>query len=338
MKKSCLVCSFLTLLLSLPGYANCDKKNFSDRLDAKQLWQDITTLAGDGMQGRKTATSGARLARNYISSRYQQIGLREFPRPAGQVGAAYLRNFTVPIGWSKVTGSNVMGWLEGIRYTQRFIVITAHYDHLGSNGNSIYNGADDNASGVAAMLGIARYIAEHPSQYSIIFVATDAEEKGLYGAKGFLADPPVPLAAIILNLNLDMLAQGGRQGKLYVTPARGQIMWQTTLDNVIERVGSCLIKGHRSSLRNRIEHKNINWHNSSDHAVFASKNIPYLFLGVSDHPLYHTENDITGKINQGFFKYASQTALTLLLAFDQLAPGSTVNHQATPSSLSRSAK
>jgi Zn-dependent M28 family amino/carboxypeptidase len=300
------------------SFADCVNTRGSNKLDATLLWQDISTLASDDMQGRKTASQGAERARLYISSRYQQIGLQAFPAFAESPEPAYVRSFTVKSGWSEVTGSNVLGWLAGRKFNDRYIVVTAHYDHLGKSARGIFNGADDNASGVAAMLGIAQYMAQYGSQYSIIFVATDAEEKGLFGAKGFLARPPVPLGSIILNLNLDMLAEGGRRGRLYVTASRGQMAWEEIIEGIIASGNACLVKGHRSNSRGRIKHNSINWRKSSDHAVFASKNIPYLFVGVADHPRYHRENDTTGRINPVFFTYAAQTALTLLLKLDAL--------------------
>jgi Zn-dependent M28 family amino/carboxypeptidase len=83
-----------------------------------------------------------------------------------------LQPFTHGKGWSDIVGSNVVGWLEGHHYKHRFIVVTAHYAHLGKRGRHIFNGADDNASGVATILNLAQYLVEHGSQYSVIFVAT----------------------------------------------------------------------------------------------------------------------------------------------------------------------
>lgn len=335
MRLGCWLCCLLCIGQCPGSFADCLITSDSNRLDATLLWQDISALASDDMQGRKTASQGAELARQYIASRYRQIGLQDFPTLGAPSEPAFVRSFTVKSGWSEVTGSNVLGWLPGDTYQERYIVVTAHYDHLGKSTRGIFNGADDNASGVAAMLSIAQYIAQYGSQYSIIFLATDAEEKGLFGAKGFVAKPPVPLGSIILNLNLDMLAEGGRRGRLYVTPSRGEIAWERMIEEVIASGNTCLVKGHRSSGLGPIEHKKINWRKSSDHAVFARKNIPYLFVGVVDHPRYHSENDTTERIDPVFFTYAADTALTLLLKLDALVSD---NNQATPSSLSRSAK
>jgi len=247
------------------------------------------------MQGRLTASHGAAMARQYIRSRYQQIRLRSFASDE-----PYFQPFTHSKGWSDIVGTNVLGWHEGRQHKQRFIVVSAHYDHLGKRAGHIFNGADDNASGVAAMLSLAQYIAEHGSQYSIIFVATDAEEKGLYGAKAFVASPPVPLAAIWVNLNLDMLAEGGRRKRLYVTSSKALPALIHLVESAISGAGLCLVKGHRSHRGNVAGRGHINWRQASDHAAFAAKKIPYLFLGVSNHSRHHNQNDNSEKIDQNF--------------------------------------
>ena len=123
----------------------------------------------------------------------------------------------------------MVAWLEGTQYPDKYIVITAHYDHLGKSGGKIYNGADDNASGVAAMLSIAEQLRRSRPKHSVIFLATDAEEKGLYGAKAFVQKPPVEISSIRFNLNLDMLAQGGGTSpKLYVSRGPHQFKLQTS--------------------------------------------------------------------------------------------------------------
>ena len=110
--------------------------------------------------------------------------------------------------------ANVVGAVEGTSPTDSTIVVTAHYDHLGVQNGVIYPGADDNASGVAALLAIARYVKTHPLRHDILFVAFDAEELDLAGAKAFLARPPKPIPAMALNVNLDMVSRNDRNRDL----------------------------------------------------------------------------------------------------------------------------
>jgi Zn-dependent M28 family amino/carboxypeptidase len=305
--------SFLCMTFSVNCAAACSDITLSKQIDQDVLWNDISVLANTQMQGRETATSGGKLAAQYIRQRYQNIGLKTFPLIEN-----YLQHFSFSKGWSEIVGANVLGWIEGNKKSDKFIIVSAHYDHLGHRGGKTFNGADDNASGVAALLSIAQYIADNGSHYSIVFVATDAEEKGLHGAKAFLSDPPVAIKSISYNLNLDMLGGGGRHKRLYVTPSKGHSGLQSVIQSVIDTAGLCLVKGHRSSRKNSTNRGHINWRLASDHAAFGKKNIPYLYVGVGDHSRYHTVNDTTANIDRLFFNAASQTALSLLLGLDSL--------------------
>ena len=110
-------------------------------------------------------------------------------------------------------------------------MITAHYDHIGHQDSKVFNGADDNASGVAAMLTLARKIKEVGSNNSVIFVATDAEEKGLWGSKHFVNFPPIKLEDIQYNINLDMVARGEVKNRLYVSGTRKNNILKTLITN-----------------------------------------------------------------------------------------------------------
>src|SRR5690606_18370697 len=100
---------------------------------------------------------------------------------------------------------NVLGWIKGTENPDSFIVISAHYDHEGVKKGIIYNGADDNASGVSALFSFAEYFKSNPPKHSVILAAFDAEELGLRGSKYFVENPIVPLEKIRLNINLDMV-------------------------------------------------------------------------------------------------------------------------------------
>ncbi|MGY8916517.1 MAG: M28 family peptidase, partial [Flavobacteriales bacterium] len=105
---------------------------------------------------------------------------------------------------------NVIGFIAGSE-SKKLIVITAHYDHIGvgrpnSEGDSIYNGADDNASGTAALIELAKYFKKNRPQHSMIFAALDGEEMGLQGAKALVKDFPFELDQILLNINMDMIS------------------------------------------------------------------------------------------------------------------------------------
>lgn len=104
---------------------------------------------------------------------------------------------------------NLAGYIEGTVHPDTFLVLTAHYDHLGMMGEeAVFNGANDNASGVAMLLSLARYFADNPPAYSMVFVALAAEELGLLGAKSFVDDPPVKLQQVKFLVNFDLAGTG----------------------------------------------------------------------------------------------------------------------------------
>ena len=120
-------------------------------INAEQLVEDVRILSADAMEGRATGSAGSSMARAYIMRRFGDAGLTP-------LGSSFERPFQLPIGKgetpakSESAGINLVGYVPGKKHPARFIVVTAHYDHLGVKGGQIYNGADDNASGTAAVL------------------------------------------------------------------------------------------------------------------------------------------------------------------------------------------
>jgi hypothetical protein len=125
----------------------------------------------------------------------------------------------------EVPQHNVMALLRGRTRPDEYVVVSAHYDHIGVGrdvgGDAIYNGADDNATGTTAVVLLAEALAAERVDRSVLFVCFTAEEKGLQGSKAFCARPPVPLARIVANLNLEMLGrpEPEQQGKAWITGA-----------------------------------------------------------------------------------------------------------------------
>ncbi|MDX3774350.1 M28 family peptidase [Chromatiaceae bacterium AAb-1] len=272
-----------------------------------QLLSDIKALSDISMQGRETGTAGAAMAAGYISQRYAGLQL-----------AAFMPEYLHPFSYGRNrVGTNLAGWIKGCRWPQSFIVVTAHYDHLGRLGSKIFHGADDNASGVAAMLELADRLSGSCPSYSYIFVATDAEEKGLYGSKAFVADPPVPLHSIVLNLNLDMISRPDRHGALYLTGAKRYPELVSLLAGQPLRIRFLSARGPPRSAREPGRH---NWHNVSDHGAFHRAGIPYLFFGGQDHPDYHTPEDTWHNIRQDFLDAAMEAIWQTVLWLELQPP------------------
>ncbi len=166
------------------------------------------------MQGRDTGTAGSERARAYIVARLDALGVAA--PGMGRLQPFEARGRTRE-GVKTFNGTNIIGVIPGTRVGDRYIVVTAHYDHVGVNDGQVFNGADDNASGVATLLALAAELKRNPPQHSVLFVALDGEERGLLGATHFVEAPPVPLELISLNLNFDMTARAETDGKLWVT-------------------------------------------------------------------------------------------------------------------------
>lgn len=262
-------------------------------------------LSADTLEGRGAGTAGNAAARALIIDRMEALdvspvsGRYEHPFTYGP--------FSTPEGESAVPdkpGVNVMGLIEGKGDSPLTMVITAHFDHLGVRNGEIFNGADDNASGVAGLLAIAEYFSRNRPRHDILFVAFDAEEDGFGGARAFISDPPIPLSTIAFNLNLDMISRGDN-GLLW---ASGTAHWpalEPLVDEVASSAPVTLSKGFDTGGGRN------DWTLLSDHAVFFRAGIPHLYLGVEDHPDYHRPSDDFDKIDQDWFLNAVETARRL---------------------------
>lgn len=256
------------------------------------LLSDLSTLASAKFSGRKPGTRGSQLAQQWLVQRYKTIGLSPFNQ-------SYYSNFMINKLFGDYQATNIIGYIRGSEFAERYIVVSAHYDHLGTKGSRVYHGADDNASGVAAMLALARKLKRNPPTYSVIFLASDAEETGLLGAKHFVSHPPVPVQQIVFNLNLDMLARAKKLNLVGSSPyLHGIFAKALGLSKV------CLTAQRK--LRLQGSSLTIDYRRASDHWAFSTKGIAYLYLGGSPHPDYHLPSDVASKISPDHFTKVSQ--------------------------------
>ena len=276
----------------------------------EQLLADVRILSADDMEGRDTGSPGGERARAYIVSRLEAIGIAAPPMGRLQPFAAEVPTRSGP---KRYAGTNILGLIPGTRVPDRYIVISAHYDHVGTRDGLIYNGADDNASGVATMLEIATRLKAQPPEHSVIIVAFDGEERGLIGAKHFVQAPPVPLTSIALNLNFDMTARAETDGHLWVTGT-----WQhPTLRPMLESVtavGPVSLAFGKDTPQDTGEN---NWVEASDHCAFFKAGIPFLYLGVDYHPDYHRPSDDFERITPSVFASATELAVSSFRALDR---------------------
>ena len=190
------------------------------------------------------------------------------------------------------------------------MVLSAHYDHVGIRNGRMFPGADDNASGVATLLEIARICVDQPFRHGLVIAALDAEEVGLQGARAFMAAPPVAKDRIALNVNLDMIARGDK-GEIYVSGLHHNPTLKPLLEPVAARAPIKVPFGHDLPGTGDED-----WTMQSDHGVFHEAGIPFVYFGVEDHPDYHQSTDTADRIDPGFFAKAAAVVLDALRALD----------------------
>lgn len=182
------------------------KSNFF--IDSMLVKKHLYTLASDEMQGRKTGTIGIEKAAQYIENEFSKIGLTTF-----EGLDSYRQTFTFTNRRTKedITSANIIGVLEGKSKKDEYVIISAHYDHLGivkkeGEMDSIYNGANDDASGVTAVLVLAEYFKKkNNNERTLVFVAFTGEEMGLIGSTHF--GKGIDAAKFIAGINLEMIGK-----------------------------------------------------------------------------------------------------------------------------------
>lgn len=260
------------------------------------LLKHVKELADDAYQGRETATKGAEKARKYIISEFQKLGVKP-------LGKTFEQEFPLRKNDNQLKGTNIIGYVAGTLKEKEFIVISAHYDHEGIKNGKIYNGADDDASGIAALMAFAEYFQKNPPKHSVILAAFDAEEKGLIGSYYFVENSIVPQQQIQLNINMDMISRSEKK-ELYVVGPQYNSKYKTIIENVKETGDVSLKIGHKE------------WTFASDHAGFHKANIPFIYFGVEDHKDYHQPTDDFENIHPTFYKNVVQTIITFFKIVD----------------------
>jgi len=283
--------------------------------DSARIMEELRVLSHDSLEGRQTGTRGALMAQEFIQEGFQAAGLT--PPPSGFLQPFEFRGRR---DTTQVTqGSNVVGMIQGLEPELGAIVLTAHFDHLGiraprpgtpaeADGDSIFNGADDNASGTVAVMSLARYFAQNPPRHSFVFAAVDAEEMGLRGSQAFV-DAGWP-GTMVLNVNLDMLARS--DSLLYIAGTYHYPQLLPLLEEIQGRPPVSLRYGHDQPGVEGMQ----NWTGSSDHRPFHQKGIPFLYFGVEDHPDYHRASDEYERVDPSFFLNSVRTVLAAVLALD----------------------
>jgi hypothetical protein len=298
----------LTIILVLASFVGLN----AQEIDGSKLLRHLEYLSSDALEGRKPLSKGSSMAQKYILKELTTLDLVEPLYPD------FIQKFSFEDRRSKkmvVDASNIVAFIPGTA-SKKVIVVTAHYDHVGigrpdATGDSIYNGADDNASGTAAMLVLAEYFSKNRPQHGMLFVGLDAEEMGLQGAKALVNDFPYPLEQILLNVNMDMLSRSDAK-EVYVSGTHYYPQFKSILEKVPGDLASSIRFGHDVPGTGAED-----WTRSSDHGAFFEKKVPHLYFGVEDHVDYHRPSDSFAGIHPEFYKATVKLILKSLLALDK---------------------
>ena len=297
MKKTFVV----LMLLALVWPARAQNQN--------ELKQTVEYLASPELGGRFPATAGDTLASDYLAANLRSLRLKRVVRERKNKG--FYQDFSFGKEEQKTT-HNIIAVLPGKdkHLRHEYIVVGAHYDHLGLGGEKsgsrrpdtlgVHPGADDNASGDAVILELARHFKKTGSSRSLVFAFFGAEEQGLAGSKSFVewmkhADErrinlPADLKGIVAMVNLDMLGRM-RDSSLSISGTGTSTEFKTLTEQAAERTGlhiTCTPDGY----------------GPSDQASFVAADIPVLYLTTGGHMEYHTPDDVPSTLNYDGMKLA----------------------------------
>ena len=286
----------------------------------------VSVLAADSLEGRRTGTPGSARASRFLADRMRRYGLE----PAADSG--YFQSVSYQVvqgpegetlrlahpdsadGAGRVVDYNLVGVIRGSDPALRHeaVVLGAHFDHLGIGkpveGDSIYNGADDDASGVATVLGAARALAKNPPKRTVVVLLTSGEEFGVLGTQWYLERPTVPLEATVADLQVEMVGRPDTlvgAGKLWLTGFE-----RSTMGEELSGAGLPVVADPRPEFR---------FFERSDNIVFALRGIPaHTLSSFGMHGDYHQPSDEVERID---FEHLTRVADLVARAARVLADG-----------------
>lgn len=324
----------LALLGALAARPAAAQQLATPRVRADDVRAALSVLAADSLEGRATGTPGAARAARFIAAELRRHGVE----PAGGDGylqSVALARVTMPNGRERlvrlpdhaaldtipaerrVLDANVIGMIPGAdpKLQGEVVLISAHYDHVGigrpdASGDSIYNGADDDASGVVAVLEIARALGRGPApKRTVLFLLATGEEVGLLGTRWFIEHPPVPLDRVVANLEIEMI---GRPDSLAGGPGKGWLTGyeRSTMGEMLRAGGIPIVADPRPEQ---------NFFMRSDNIAFAYLGIPaHTLSSFNLHEDYHRPSDDVDKVD---FEHMAQVIEAAIQATRILTDG-----------------
>ena len=289
---------FLTTILCVFLIISCSRKtgsiteNIQSDISTIEMRSVVKFLASDDLEGRLVGTPGEVKAAKWIADRYQEIGLVSMKEYEG-----YYHRFTLnkkpnphsltPTG--EINTMNIVGHIDN--KTEHTVIIGAHYDHLGyghfgtlwDGDPEVHNGADDNASGVAVLLSVAKELVNGPKNNNYIIMAFSGEEEGLWGSNYWVKNANIDLSTINYMINLDMVGRLNTERSLAISGTGTSPTWEKHLDKT-NKFNFKLVKKESGV-------------GPSDHTSFYNNDIPVLHFFTGQHSDYHKPSDDYEKVN-----------------------------------------
>jgi hypothetical protein len=260
-------------------------------ISADAVRPHVEYLASPSLEGRGTSR-GKQLARDYLCRQFEELQLEPLFGKSGYIQD--IPGLLDQQGERTVLGRNIGGWIKGSdsELCDEFVILSAHYDHLGvDKAGRIYAGADDNAGSVAMLLEVARRFAtagQRPRR-SLVFLSCDLEEKLLWGSRWFVAHPPWPIQQVKLFITAEMIGR-----------TLGDLPMKTIFVLGAERGEGLRSRVNEVKLPPELEvaHLGIDIVGTrSDYGPFQSEKVPFLFFSGGEHPDYHTPRDTADRVD-----------------------------------------
>lgn len=293
---------------------NVDPTQYMKTITAEDLKKHLYIIAADSMEGRETGSAGQKKAGRYLISQYQKNEV-SFPKGATSyyqpIPAAYLNK---KYGGNLGDSENIWAFIEGSEKPNEIVVISAHYDHVGTKDGEVYNGADDDGSGTSALLELAQafQIAKkegHGPKRSILFLHVTGEEHGLHGSRFYSENPLFPLENTVADVNIDMI---GRRDEIHPNTNNyvyiiGANRLSSDLDFVCAIMNQKYVNLDLDYRFNDPKDPN-HFYERSDHYNFAKHGIPSVFFFNGVHADYHKKTDEPDKIEYDALAKRAQLA------------------------------
>ncbi len=324
--KALLIASALTLVGSCANHSYTQKienlkesivfdspetvVKYSNTISPDELSEHVHTLSSEDFEGRETGRQGFHKASKFLKDFYINNGVLS---PLG--GDNYYQN--IPKSYftkDSPASQNVVAFIEGSEHPEEIIIVSGHLDHLGTTDEATYYGADDNASGTAALMEMAQAFAiakkeGHGPKRSILFLHLTAEESGLLGSNYYVKNPIYALENTVVNLNIDMI---GRVDTIHKEKQDENYIYIIGADRLstelhyISEITNNLFTNLNLDYRYNAEDDANRYYYRSDHYNFAYQGIPVIFYFNGEHEDYHKPTDTPDKINYGLLQKRAQ--------------------------------